>query len=79
MATMTPGRDETYLQIGARRWRVRGARARGNVESDRLSIALSVVDESNGRFHLDTLDLYSARARSNFLDAAAGGILYGNV
>lgn len=72
MATMTPGRDETYLQIGARRWRVRGARARGNVESDRLSIALSVVDESNGRFHLDTLDLYSARARSNFLDAAAG-------
>jgi hypothetical protein len=69
--TMTPGRDEIYVQIGPRRWRIRGARARGNVEGDRLSVALSVVDDIHGRFHLDTLDLYSARARSNFLDAVA--------
>ena len=69
--TMTPGRDEIYVQIGPRRWRIRGARARGNVEGDRLSVALSVVDDTHGRFHLDTLDLYSARARSNFLDAVA--------
>ena len=71
IVTVTPGRDETFVQIGARRWRLRGARARGNVEGDRLSLALSVVDESHGRFHLDTIDLYSARARSSFLDAAA--------
>ena len=70
----TPGRDEIYVQIGPRRWRIRGARARGNVEGDRLSVALSVVDETNGRFHLDTLDLYSARARSNFLDAVASEV-----
>jgi len=67
----TPGRDETYVQIGSRSWRVRGAQARGNIDGDRLSVALSVVDESQGRFHLDTLDLYSARQRSSFLDTAS--------
>ena len=72
--TMTPGRDEIYVQLGPRRWRIRGARARGNVEGDRLSVALSVVDDTHGRFHLDTLDLYSARARSNFLDAVASEV-----
>jgi DNA primase len=69
--TSTAERDETYLQIGTRRWRLRGARARGNVDGDRLSVALSVHDVASGRFHLDTLDLYGARARSNFLGAAA--------
>ncbi len=69
--TVTPGRDETFVQVGTRRWRLRGTRARANIEGDRLSVALSVVDECHGRFHLDTLDLYSARARSSFLDAAA--------
>jgi hypothetical protein len=69
--TSSPDRDETYLQSGTRRWRLRGARARANVEGDRLSVALSVHDESTGRFHLDTLDLYGARARSNFLDVTA--------
>ena len=73
----SPDRDETYLQIGTRRWRVRGARARGNVEGDRLSVALSVHDEASGRFHLDTLDLYGARARSNFLDATASELHVG--
>jgi hypothetical protein len=71
VVTSNPDRDETYLQIGTRRWRLRGARARGNVDGDRLSVALSVHDEASGRFHLDTLDLYGARARSNFLDATS--------
>jgi len=69
--TSSPDRDETYLQVGTRRWRLRGARSRGNAEGDRLSVALSVHDEASGRFHLDTLDLYGARQRSNFLEAAA--------
>jgi DNA primase len=64
-------RDETYLQIGTRRWRLRGARARGNVEGDRLNVALSIHDQASGRFHLDTLDLYGARQRANFLSTAA--------
>jgi hypothetical protein len=71
VVTSIPERDETYLQIGTHRWRLRGARARANIEGDRLSVALSVHDEATGRFHLDTLDLYGARARSNFLDATA--------
>ena len=69
--TSTPGRDETFLQIGTRRWRLRGARVRSNVEGDRLAVALSVSDATSGRFHLDTLDLDSARQRTAFLDAAA--------
>jgi hypothetical protein len=69
--TMTSGHDETYVQLGTRSWRLRGARARGNVEGDRLSVALSVVDQIQGRFHLDTLDLYSSRQRSSFLDVAS--------
>jgi len=69
--TTTPGRDETFLQIGTRRWRLRGARVRSNAEGDRLALALSVSDATSGRFHLDTLDLYSARQRAAFLDAAA--------
>lgn len=69
--TSSPDHGETFLQIGTRRWRLRGARARSNVEGDRLSVALSVHDQASGRFHLDTLDLYGARARSHFLDAAS--------
>jgi DNA primase len=68
--TTTPGRDETFVRVSARTWRLRGARARANVEGDRLAVALSVNAEESGRFHLDTLDLYSARQRSAFLDAA---------
>ena len=62
--TTTPGRDETFVRVGQRTWRLRGARARANVEGDRLTVALSVNAEESGRFHLDTLDLYSARQRS---------------
>ena len=33
-------------------------------------MALSVTDERSGRFHLDTLDLYAARARNGYLAGA---------
>lgn len=69
--TRSSGRDETHVHFASRSWRVRGARARGNVEGDRLSVALSVSDLTTGRFHLDTLDLYTARARAGFLDTAS--------
>ena len=64
-------RDETHVHFSSRSWRVRGARARANLEGDRLSVALSVSDLASGRFHLDTLDLYTARARAVFLDVAS--------
>jgi hypothetical protein len=64
-------RDEVHVHFASRAWRVRGARARANVEGDRLNVALSVSDLATGHFHLDTLDLYTARARASFLDAAS--------
>ncbi len=68
---LTSDRDELYVQTSTRRWRLRGARSRANIEGDSLKVALFVSDEASGRFHLDTLDLYSARQRFSFLDAGA--------
>ena len=73
VATMVPAGgdvDEVYVHAGSRSWRVRGAAARANGEGELLRVALSVTDSVSGRFHLDTLDLYSARQRSGFLAAA---------
>ncbi len=69
--SVTPGRDEVFVVAGTRSWRIRGAMTRSNVEGDRLSVGLSVSDQTSGRFHLDTLDLYVARLRRQFLDTAA--------
>ena len=69
--TVTEGRNEVFVQSATRSWRIRGAGARGNTEGDLLRVALSVTDLATGRFHLDTLDLYVARLRGHFLDAAA--------
>jgi DNA primase catalytic core len=52
--------------INAREYRVRGLQPVG---LDRLKINLRVSVE--GAFHLDTIDLYQARARSNFAQTAA--------
>jgi hypothetical protein len=64
------GADEVYVHAGSRSWRIRGAAARANGEGELLRVALSVTDSDTGRFHLDTLDLYSARQRGGFLGAA---------
>lgn len=69
-ATVAPGADEVFVHSGTRSWRVRGAGARANAEGDLLRVALMVTEGTSGRFHLDTVDLYSARARSAFLAAA---------
>ena len=70
--SVSSGRDEIFVRTAQRSWRIRGAAHRSNVEGDRLHVALSVNDLATGRFHLDTLDLYSARPRAHFLDAAEG-------
>jgi DNA primase len=51
---------------GEREYRIRGLAAVG---LDRLKVNLRV--SVNGGFHLDTIDLYQARARANFAQAAA--------
>jgi hypothetical protein len=59
---------EVHVGFGVRRWRVRGADR--NRTPDVLRVALSVTDTTTGAFHLDTIDLYAAKARAAFLDAA---------
>ena len=60
-AEFTAGPDES-----PRHWRVRGLEA--NTSFDHLKVTLRL--QHADRFHLDTLDLYSARARTVFLTAA---------
>ena len=71
VVTSTSERDEVFVNFAARAWRVRGARSSSNGDGQHLQVALSVNDQTSGRFHLDTLDLYMARLRHGFLDAAA--------
>jgi DNA primase len=61
-------RAELHVEFPTRHWRARTAlRASAH---DSLHVALSVTDLRSGRFHLDTLDLYQARARSAYVTAA---------
>lgn len=71
LVSSTEDRDEVFVHVGPRSWRIRGAGGRGNCEGDLLRVALSVTDSETGRFHLDTLDLYAARQRTSFLSTAA--------
>lgn len=66
------------VSFGARTYRVRGLSAFG---VDRMRVNMRV--EEGGRFHVDTFDLYAARSRKNFIEAAvqalAGGPAAGAV
>jgi hypothetical protein len=66
--TVTGDASELYVGFVARRWRARGGRP---PLPGSLRVALSVTEERSGRFHLDTVDLYAARARGAFVAAAA--------
>jgi DNA primase len=57
---------EVLIRLGDRRWRVRGL-AR-NLSYETLKVNLLVA--SGERFHVDSLDLYSARQRGSFLKQA---------
>lgn len=54
------------LVLGSRTYRVRGLSATG---MERLRVSLRL--EHGERFHVDTLDLYSARGRGAFVEASA--------
>jgi hypothetical protein len=63
----TVGEAEVTLNFGDRRWRVRGL-AR-NLAYDVLKVNL--LASCGEAFHIDTLDLYNARARASFITQAA--------
>jgi len=59
--------DELVIETGPRTWRVR------HIPKAAIAGALkvNVMVRAGERFHVDTVDLYSARARAGFCDAAA--------
>jgi DNA primase len=62
---------ELRVQIEERRWRVRGISSATSFESLRVNLLVARERPRGGEvFHLDTLDLYSARARGAFARAA---------
>jgi len=61
------GEDDVRFQRGPRSYRVRGLARCLSAESLRVTLRLSAGDH----LHLDTLDLYQARARGTFVKAAA--------
>jgi hypothetical protein len=68
---------ELRVTLGNRTWRVRGLEKVTSFDALRVNVLAARTDTAGvglagGRFHVDTLDLYSARARSVFLAAAAG-------
>jgi DNA primase len=65
--------DELRVGIDDRRWRVRGLSKVTSFDALRLNVLVAREDERRGHvFHVDTLDLYSARARGVFCRQAAG-------
>jgi DNA primase len=63
--------DEVELAIGDRMYRVRGLAKNTGFESLRVSLRVACAE----RWHLDTLDLCSARQRDSFVVAAAAETL----
>lgn len=70
--------EELRVSVGDRRWRVRGLAKVTSVEALRVNLLAARTDPVLGElFHLDTLDLYSARSRAAFTAAAAGELRVG--
>ena len=66
------GPGEASFRLGERRWRVRGLDKVSSFDLLRLNVLVSHPDARAGPvFHVDTLDLYSARARAGFVKSAA--------
>ncbi|MGH9222431.1 MAG: CHC2 zinc finger domain-containing protein, partial [Acidimicrobiales bacterium] len=64
--------DQLTVAYGDRRWRVRGLSKVAGFDLLRLNVLVARDDPKAGHlFHVDTLDLYSARARGLFVRQAA--------
>lgn len=62
---------EVLLGFGERRWRVRGLDKASSFDVLRVNVMVTGPG-GDARFHVDTFDLYSARARAVFIAAASG-------
>jgi DNA primase catalytic core len=61
--------EEVVLQLGDRRWRIRGLAKCTSFDALRVNV---LVARGGSGFHVDTLDLYAARHRKAFVAEAAG-------
>ena len=61
--------EEVVIRLGERRWRVRGLER--NMSFEQLRVNLLVATVGSEAFHVDALDLYSARQRGAFVRQAA--------
>ena len=62
--------EELALLMGDRRYRVRGWKKPANPETLRVNLLVHRPTDPESRFHVDTLDLYAAKARAAFVKAA---------
>ena len=65
--TVSLAHDELVIEAGARRWRVRHIPKAPTPGSLRVNLMVGTGE----RFHVDTVDLYAARQRGGFAEAAA--------
>ncbi|MGH3368930.1 MAG: hypothetical protein ACRDPR_02925, partial [Nocardioidaceae bacterium] len=69
---------ELRMTVADRRWRVRGLARVNGVDALRVNVGVFRDYPALGElFHLDTLDLYTARARAAFVHAAAQEVRVG--
>jgi len=61
---------ELTMTLGDRRYRVRGWKKPLTPESLKINLLVSRPDSEDGRFHVDTFDLYAAKARAAFVKQA---------
>ena len=62
--------QELVMVLGDRRYRVRGWKKPLNPEALKVNLLVHRPADPEGRFHVDTLDLYSAKARAGFVRQA---------
>jgi DNA primase len=63
--------EEVVLKFGDRRYRVRGLGKNMSYDAMRVNLLASREGAAGGGFHVDTVDLYSARQRVAFIRQAA--------
>ncbi len=67
--------EEIILRVGARRYRIRGLAKNLSYEQLRVNVLVSGTDNgergTDNVYHVDTLDLYSARQRALYIKQAA--------
>jgi len=67
-ATTDAKGDEVVLHLGDRLWRIRGLGKNTGIESMKVNVLCS---REGAGFHVDTLELYSARQRTQYVTMAA--------